>query len=280
MATGNKVLSLKGGSSTNVTSSVSNPKCNLSFVIRLISIFLACIYCYSQTTLLLHEMNHPVAPARSKKPPRDISAKQNAAEQVRVLRGIVPFTATNKLKFSKSGVESSLLSTVTESSALPASEEGMAACLLIKDDNHLLIEWLAYHYLTLPLRYLVIAVDPDSFSSPLPIINRWNNSEDGMQIMLWTDQDYMEQQHLAARLHEKIKQQTTQNSTSEREKLDRDRQARFVSECNMYHKDQGRTWVAHIDLGTYLSCSGAYSDETCNSIMKIMKQLRVYFFCR
>ncbi len=49
-----------------------------------------------------------------------------------------------------------------------SEEEGMAACLLIKDDNHLLIEWIAYHYLTLPLRYLVIAVDPDSFSSPLP----------------------------------------------------------------------------------------------------------------
>jgi hypothetical protein len=36
-----------------------------------------------------------------------------------------------------------------------AEEEGMSSCLLIKDDNHLLIEWIAYHYLTQPLHYYV-----------------------------------------------------------------------------------------------------------------------------
>jgi len=48
-----------------------------------------------------------------------------------------------------------------------SEEEGMVACLLIKDNKYLLIEWTVYHYLTLPLHYLVIAVDPESFSSPL-----------------------------------------------------------------------------------------------------------------
>ena len=36
------------------------------------------------------------------------------------------------------------------------TNSSMAACLLMKDDNHHLIEWIAYHYLVLPLRYLVI----------------------------------------------------------------------------------------------------------------------------
>jgi len=83
--------------------------------------------------------------------------------------------------------------------------EGMSACLLMKGDNHHLIEWIAYHYLTLPLRYLVIAVEPDSFSSPLSIIQRWNNTQLGMHIVLWNDHDFMDQQHLAFRLNEKIR---------------------------------------------------------------------------
>ena len=38
--------------------------------------------------------------------------------------------------------------------------EGFSSCLLIMDDNHYLIEWLAYHYHVLPLRRLIVATDP------------------------------------------------------------------------------------------------------------------------
>ena len=44
--------------------------------------------------------------------------------------------------------------------------EGTAACLLIMDSNHLLIEWLAYHYHVLRLRHLIVAVDPRSTTTP------------------------------------------------------------------------------------------------------------------
>lgn len=39
--------------------------------------------------------------------------------------------------------------------------DGMSACLLVKDENNNLPEWIAYHYHNLPLRYLVVAVDPN-----------------------------------------------------------------------------------------------------------------------
>jgi hypothetical protein len=143
-----------------------------------------------------------------------------------------------------------------------SEEEGMAACLLIKDDNHLLIEWIAYHYLTLPLRYLVIAVDPDSFSSPLPVIERWNNTDLGMQIMLWNDHHFMDQQHLALRLRQRI---ASLNNSSLREeeivRLHRDRQARFTSQCSLYHKNNGRTWVAHFDTDEYIVFNYVHSDD-------------------
>ena len=59
-----------------------------------------------------------------------------------------------------------------------------AACLLIKDDNHWLIEWLAYHYHVLPLRQLVIVRDPRSRTSPDKILDRWRTR---MEITEWTD---------------------------------------------------------------------------------------------
>ena len=72
--------------------------------------------------------------------------------------------------------------------------KGLSGCILIKDENHNLIEWLAYHYTMLPLHYLVIAIDPNGISSsPINIINRWNkditNTE--MNITIWNDNDYL-----------------------------------------------------------------------------------------
>ena len=51
--------------------------------------------------------------------------------------------------------------------------ESFAGCLLTRDDNQLLVEWIAYHYHVMPLRRLIIAVDPASVTSVYPVTNRW-----------------------------------------------------------------------------------------------------------
>ena len=56
---------------------------------------------------------------------------------------------------------------------LPLRNISMAVCLLIKDENNNLGEWIAYHSFSLPLRHLVVAVDPHSMTSPSEIISRW-----------------------------------------------------------------------------------------------------------
>lgn len=38
-------------------------------------------------------------------------------------------------------------------------KDGFSACLIFKDDNDRLVEWIAYHYQVLPLRFLVVGVD-------------------------------------------------------------------------------------------------------------------------
>jgi hypothetical protein len=54
--------------------------------------------------------------------------------------------------------------------------ESFSACIIIKDENHRLSEcWLAYHYFALPLRTLLVLVDPTSTQSPEPILDLWRS---------------------------------------------------------------------------------------------------------
>lgn len=135
--------------------------------------------------------------------------------------------------------------------------DGMAACLLVKDDNHLLVEWIAYHYITLPLRHLVIALDPDRFTSPDQIIQRWNKSY--IDIRLWEDSDYMDQAHVAKRLRQKSIINSLKNKDQRSRRLaqsDEDRYTHFMSKCNLFHKSRGRKWVAHIEVNEYIVFNG------------------------
>lgn len=76
-------------------------------------------------------------------------------------------------------------------------------CLLIKDDNDILGEWLAYHYHVMNMRRLIVAVDPDSQTSPDDVLKLWktfangnddNDGHDGsytLDYTLWNDEDFM-----------------------------------------------------------------------------------------
>jgi hypothetical protein len=59
------------------------------------------------------------------------------------------------------------------------------------DDNHYLVEWLAYHYHFLPLRRLIVAIDPKSKTSPRSLLERYS-SRGLMNITIWNkDNDFM-----------------------------------------------------------------------------------------
>jgi len=127
------------------------------------------------------------------------------------------------------------------------NEDGFAACLLLKDDNHRLVEWIAYHYQVLPLRSLVVAIDPNSVTSPLSILRRWNDtSKDkrlpySIQTVLWTDNDYMSN---TTQLTMEYKSQCHAQKEAEIIGVThRKRQNVFQSACAQYHKRHNRTWV-------------------------------------
>ena len=50
-----------------------------------------------------------------------------------------------------------------------------AVCTMWMDDNHKLIEWIAYNYYALPLRHLVVLRDHASVQNLTSILGRWKD---------------------------------------------------------------------------------------------------------
>ena len=67
----------------------------------------------------------------------------------------------------------------------------LSICLLVKDDNDILAEWIAYHYHAVKLRHLIIAVDPASQTTPTEILQRFTKYLPDFTVDIWSDKDYM-----------------------------------------------------------------------------------------
>jgi hypothetical protein len=63
--------------------------------------------------------------------------------------------------------------------------ETFPACLLVMDDNHRLVEWLAHHFHVLKLRTLIATTDSRSQTSPTAIFDKWRAH--GMNIIEWIE---------------------------------------------------------------------------------------------
>lgn len=128
------------------------------------------------------------------------------------------------------------------------TEHAMGACLLVMDDNHFLIEWVAYHYHVLPLRRLIVAMDPRSKTSPHAILDRWH---DRIQIDLWTDEDYGTiDEWEEAEFWAALKFRDT--AITPLVIRHRARQRLFYYHCLQTLKAEGRGWTVLIDSDEFL----------------------------
>ena len=137
-------------------------------------------------------------------------------------------------------------STITEKNA---EITDFSACLLIKDNNILLPEWLAYHYTVLPLRRLIVGVDPLSYTDPTPILNMYQSI--GLHITTWTnDSFWIDGEIDLKKKNYKITNQTTAEQMRIRYKY---RQTVFLKSCLQQLHNEGRRWTALLDTDEYLA---------------------------
>lgn len=153
-----------------------------------------------------------------------------------------------------------------------------SACLIFKDDTQLLPEWLAYHYTVLPLRRLVVAMDPFSITDPRFILDEYRKF--GINITLWTDEDYLPQ-HEDSRHRLWSRPVYTANQDGTKPLTDKNkyvahkwRQKVFVRACLRQMHTEHRTWVLFSDTDEFLSYRWYSNDEAlvaCQSHRKIRR---------
>lgn len=150
---------------------------------------------------------------------------------------------------------------------IPQEEESLSGCMLIKDDNQILNEWLAYHYYTTKLRYLIVAVDPSSETSPSDIWAKWRHLTD-LQIIEWKDPDFLPQSFIEKGYHISPKDISGDAKKSKWHEGHEDpaqviadimkinnhrfRQLSFYSRCLRHMREAMKTWVIHIDTDEYV----------------------------
>lgn len=109
-------------------------------------------------------------------------------------------------------------------------------CMLIRNDNHRLFEWLAYHYTVLPLRYIIVGSDINSTEDPMDVLKLWNGTE--LSYYVWYADDFLKD--------------IIYNSTNPSRQF-AERQAHFFLRCmQKYYTDDNRGWLALADTDEYI----------------------------
>jgi hypothetical protein len=104
----------------------------------------------------------------------------------------------------------------------------------------------------LPLRRIIVAIDPRSESSPVHILNRY--SERGlMNITIWDDSDYIPPNFEELRV--KLNKRRAKEGLKIEDPLvnmHRDRQSYFITKCLSTLKQEGAKWAIHLDTDEYI----------------------------
>ena len=173
-----------------------------------------------------------------------------------------------------------------------AKNATVSACLLIRDDNDILSEWIAYHYHVVGLRHLIIAADPLSQEWPSDIAMRWRLMTN-LEVVEWTDQEFMPDEFLKTKRPPKRYMQKPEDfqkfvrNPSPEMFLEvsnhRYRQRVFLTKCMKRFRDDGRSWVLHTDTDEFIVPSKLLrqmkpkyvnlpSMEEPNSVLSLLQQ--------
>jgi Glycosyl transferase family 2 len=140
-------------------------------------------------------------------------------------------------------------------------DQSFGACLMVKNDNDMLYEWIAYHYTTLPLGRIVIGRDIGGEQDPSDVLHRWKRAGiDDLQYWILDSEDFIHR-------HSRYKYGEGGNRTGKELKAYNHhtlihRQKGFLTVCNELLKKNGAHWVVHIDSDEFVALNPATSYES------------------
>jgi hypothetical protein len=153
------------------------------------------------------------------------------------------------------------------------ANSSFGACLMIKEDNELLPEWLAYHYTVLPLRYIVIGSDLGNTQNPQDILSRWKTAHSDLQYWVWNNASTFINRHGPLKVKNATKNNDGIDNSMENHKQQAHhafvhRQKGFMTTCSEFLKKQGVQWTTYIDSDEFVVLNRLGSDDP-NSIRNV-----------
>ena len=167
----------------------------------------------------------------------------------------------------------STTTTTTTATSRPLDvKHGFGACLMVKDDNDLLYEWIAYHYTVVSLRHIVIGIDVGSLQNVSNVLSRWDNANftSHHQLRYWILQpeEFMYRHHrdhngkgpmLSYNNIVPTRRSTDWKQIHHHELVER--QKGFVTVCSEILKTAGVAWTLYIDSDEFIAWNPLSDDE-------------------
>ncbi len=149
---------------------------------------------------------------------------------------------------------------------------GFGACLMVKDDNDLLYEWIAYHYTVLSLRHVVIGIDVGSLQNVSNVLSRWDNvnlaSHHQLRYWILQPEEFMYRHHRDHNGQDPILFSNNNEPTGRSTDWKQDhhhalieRQKGFVTVCSEILKAAGVAWTLYIDSDEFIAWNPLSDDE-------------------
>jgi hypothetical protein len=132
-------------------------------------------------------------------------------------------------------------------------DESFGACLMIKEDNDLLYEWLSYHYTMLPLRYVFVGSDEGNGHDPDEVLRRWKAANTGLEYRIVNASSFMHR-HGQRNAKDATDRQDAHHSFIHRQKA-------FITTCVEFMKAKGLHWVTFIDSDEFVVMNRLGKDE-------------------
>ena len=142
-------------------------------------------------------------------------------------------------------------STIQNKTDAIVKEPGFAACVIALDDTIRLFEWIAYHYTTLPLTSLVIALDPktsrNSKAAINEIVEKWKEIAE-LSIEIWPTDPLPKYYNFTY--------------TRELDEQHLKRQLNFTNSCTHHFKNKGsENWLLLTDTDEFVTYNFIHPNE-------------------
>eukprot|EP00536_Pseudo-nitzschia_multiseries_P002542 jgi/Psemu1/63698/estExt_Genemark1.C_340067 len=149
-----------------------------------------------------------------------------------------------------------------------SQNETFGACLLVKGDNDLLTEWIAYHYAVLPLRHILVLSDAGNPENPTTVLKKWTAANTDLQ---WWVMDSSLVQDMYGEFDEESARRGYENTLKKRGRLSTtdtydpdlirfiaharliEKQKAIITHCTAFMKNRGIHWVSLYDTDEFLA---------------------------